>query len=253
MSDTTNLGPLILALSKAQRAFPLIGKDKSAKIQMRTGGSYSYQYADLATILGAVRKPLAENELAIWQRATFNNDLVGVQTVLAHSSGQSISSELQMPVGDNHDPRSVASVITYTRRYGLIALLGIAPADEDDDADTATPRAWTVHQPLTARPDPPEPLTARPDPPEGYRYIDHYKFENGWHHASFFKADAQGGAMVFKTKLTHLGALAQKAAEEQIPVKIEGKPGYGKDEWWLDKIDVWTPPAPALTDEDIPF
>ena len=62
---------------------------------------------------------------------------VSVVTVLAHSSGEWVSAELALPITDPGDARSLASAVTYARRYGLIALVGVAPADEDDDGDGA--------------------------------------------------------------------------------------------------------------------
>ena len=55
------------ALAKAQGQVPAVGKDKTAKIQTKAWAAYSSAYADLATILAAVRKPLADNALAILQ------------------------------------------------------------------------------------------------------------------------------------------------------------------------------------------
>lgn len=129
------------ALAKAQGQFPAIGKDKTAKIQTKAGAAYSYTYADLATILAAIRKPLSDNALAILQPVHVTGRTVSVTTILAHGSGQWVADVLDMPIADPTDARSVASAMTYSRRYGLIALLGIAPADgeDDDGAQAVTP------------------------------------------------------------------------------------------------------------------
>jgi len=44
---------------------------------------------------------------------------------------------LPLPIGDPLDPRSVGSAMSYARRYSVMALLGLAAADEDDDAEKA--------------------------------------------------------------------------------------------------------------------
>jgi len=49
---------------------------------------------------------------------------------------------------------SLASAVTYSRRYGLIAMLGIAPADEDDDAGQAVTPAAKSPRRQEAVPDP---------------------------------------------------------------------------------------------------
>lgn len=138
MRCSATIEALTVALAKAQGQFPAIEKDKTARIQTKSGTTYSYSYADLASILAAVRKPLSDNALAIMQPIKVNGRTVSVTTVLAHSSGQWVADELDMPIGDSTDARSLASAVTYARRYGLIALLGIAPAEEDDDGAQAT-------------------------------------------------------------------------------------------------------------------
>jgi hypothetical protein len=139
MRCSPTIAALTVALAKAQGQFPAIEKDKTAKIQTKTGAAYSYAYADLASVLAAVRKPLSENALAVMQPITVNGRTVSVTTIVAHASGEWIADALDMPIGDPTDARSLASAVTYARRYGLIALLGIAPADEDDDGAHAGP------------------------------------------------------------------------------------------------------------------
>ena len=50
-------------IAKAQGEFPAIPKDKTAN-----AGTFSYNYADLASILHPVRPVLAKNGLALIQR-----------------------------------------------------------------------------------------------------------------------------------------------------------------------------------------
>ena len=59
-----------------------------------------------------------------------------VETVLAHESGEWISGELLLPL-TKADAQGVGSAITYGRRYGLAAIVGIV-ADEDDDGNAAS-------------------------------------------------------------------------------------------------------------------
>lgn len=85
------------------------------------------------------------------------------------------------------------------------------------------------------------PAAERPEPPTGYRYIDGYRVENGWHHVTFTHADVQGGAVTFKTKLDTVGTVAAQAFQMGLPVKVESKPGRSKDEAWLNKVIVYKP------------
>jgi hypothetical protein len=57
-----------------------------------------------------------------------------------HSSGEFISSEMQIPVS-KHDAQGYGSALTYARRYALCAFVGIAP--EDDDGNGASAKAHT--------------------------------------------------------------------------------------------------------------
>ena len=65
------------------------------------------------------------------------NGRLNITTMLAHSSGQYISSTLTMTV-TKLDPQAIGSAITYGRRYALAAMVGLA--QEDDDGEKAMVR-----------------------------------------------------------------------------------------------------------------
>lgn len=65
--------------------------------------------------------------------------------------------------------------------------------------------------------------TADPDDlPDGFRLIDDYKLDGDWHHVTWGR-DAQGGWMVYKTKLAKIGLAAKDAYEKHQPVRILSK------------------------------
>lgn len=137
VASSPSIGRLVTALAKARAAFPAIEKDKTADT-----GKYKYDYSDLATILAATSTHLSQHGLAVTQPPRLLNGMVVVTTVLAHESGEWMASELVMPVLDIRDPQKVGSAISYARRYGYCAALGIATGGEDDDAEAArTPAA----------------------------------------------------------------------------------------------------------------
>ena len=159
MPEGNDYGPLALALAKAQAAFPAIARDRTVKVQTRTGGSYTFNYAPLDTILAAVRGPLAANELAISQLID-GTDLV---TMLLHSSGASLSGRAGLP--QNGTVQELGSAITYLRRYSLQAILGIA-SEEDDDGNAASGnRADTAPRNDQERRQPPQAPSAPPRAP----------------------------------------------------------------------------------------
>jgi hypothetical protein len=136
MNRSDNIGQLIGALAAAQAKFKAVTKDRNASIQSKTGGSFRYSYADLATGIGAVKDALAANGLAVVQPARLGEGVITVTTLLAHSSGEWISEEMSWPVAST-DNRSIGSGITYARRHSLLAMVGAAATDEDDDAESA--------------------------------------------------------------------------------------------------------------------
>ena len=124
MSDTDKILP---ALAKAQALYPKVGKLKK--------GHYG-NYADLVSIMEAVRKPNTEAGLIVIHTLEISETLGHyTETQIIHvESGQSVSSALRL------DPelseQSLGKAITYARRYCLMGLLGIC-ADEDTDAQEA--------------------------------------------------------------------------------------------------------------------
>ena len=135
MERSEQIGDLAAALAKARAAFRPIGKDKTAKINS-TKGSFSYSYADLATVVDATASALAANGIAVLQPASLENGQVIVTTLLAHSSGQWVSERMSWPVVSS-DNRSIGSGITYARRHSLLAMVAAAASDEDDDGEVS--------------------------------------------------------------------------------------------------------------------
>lgn len=136
MNRSEAIGQLAASLAKAQAAFLPVTKDRLASIKSRTGDSFRYNYADLATVVGAIKAALSANGLAVMQPVTAGDGHVVVTTLLAHASGEWISSDMTWPVV-NTDNRSIGSGITYARRHSLLAMVGGAATDEDDDAESA--------------------------------------------------------------------------------------------------------------------
>ena len=113
-----------------------------ASVQAELGGvvasdssnpMYDSCYASLTAIIGSVRNVLNRHEIALVQAPVPGNvGAVVMETMLIHGpSGEFIGSYCEMPV-DTHDSHGVASAQTYARRYGLLALLGLAQGPDDD-------------------------------------------------------------------------------------------------------------------------
>jgi ERF superfamily len=124
-SEHTN--ELSAALAKAQR-------DMKAATFNRINPHYKNRYADLASVIDAIREPLAANGLAYTQTGEIREGGFVLVTTLHHSSGQWVASEYPLPIGAK--PQELGSALTYARRYSLCAIACIA-ADDDDDAEQA--------------------------------------------------------------------------------------------------------------------
>lgn len=115
----------------------LVAAQLNFKDLHKTTQAYNYKYATLSDVRDCVIDALTKEGLTVLQFPVSDGDQVGVETILAHKSGESISrvflSSLQ-----KRDPQAIGSVLTYYRRYGLMAVLGLAP-DDDDDAQAAMP------------------------------------------------------------------------------------------------------------------
>jgi hypothetical protein len=117
-------GPeLIQALVTFHAGVPVITK--------ATAAQYG-KFADLATILAALRHPLMGCGLTITQ--TFDDG--NLVTTLWHTSGQSLSSTVELVTtgGRGNALHTWGGAVTYQRRYALLSILNLAT--EDDDADS---------------------------------------------------------------------------------------------------------------------
>jgi hypothetical protein len=121
-----SIGQLALALAKAQGAIKGAVKDASNPF-------FKSHYADLESVWGVCRDPLAKNELAVIQIPCGNGEGVSVVTFLVHSSGEFIAGELPLNPKAN-DPQGIGSAITYGRRYALAAFAGVYQIDDDAEA-----------------------------------------------------------------------------------------------------------------------
>lgn len=148
------------AFSQAQGKIEQAPRTHTATVATRSGGSYSYSYTDLATVLAMCRSALAESGLAIVQSAKFEQNQVTVTTRLLHSSGQWLESDpLSLPVVSEREdgkitPQAIGSSTTYAKRYSLCSLLGIASeADDDGNAGSGTDAATAPKEPLPECPE----------------------------------------------------------------------------------------------------
>jgi hypothetical protein len=144
----TDLQPdLAAALVAFQASAPSINKGRTALIPTKSGGSYSYKYADLSDIWDSIREPLKANNLAVTQSLTGGSSgFMGIRTTIWHKSGQNISDTVDLAI-NSRTPQEVGSQVTYFKRYALSALLGLSTEDDDDGAAASSRRPERVEEP----------------------------------------------------------------------------------------------------------
>lgn len=149
MKHSEQFTAIAAALARAAAEFAAIQKNRTVEVKTRSGGSYTFNYATLDSIVNAVRPALSAQELVLVQSVVTeevtHSDADGVriereellETRLIHSSGEWFSNTTPVLVSEGENSaQAYGSAITYARRYGITQLLCIV-ADEDDDGNAA--------------------------------------------------------------------------------------------------------------------
>jgi hypothetical protein len=135
MTEQPTPGPVdeaIKALVKAQQ-------EMGAVLKNAKNSHLKSKYADLGSVIDATFPALHANGFAVMQPAGMDNIGQFVETHFCHISGKTFSSRIYLVIGKN-DMQGVGSAHTYARRYGLMAMAGVAPEDDDGEATKAPKR-----------------------------------------------------------------------------------------------------------------
>lgn len=157
MQTSEHTGELVATLAKAQAEFQPAIKDSANPY-------YNSKYADLATVISAIRPALTKNGIALVQ--TLGSDIerqTASVTTSLHHGDQWIAATAEAPaVGKGKDGnvrfdvQTIGAAWTYLRRYTLQGLVGIA--SEDDDGNSLV----TDHSPAPAAKRTPAPVAKGP-------------------------------------------------------------------------------------------
>ena len=140
MNQSETIAKLSAALVKAQAQM-------SAAVKDSANPYFKSSYADLNSVINAIKEPFEKNGLAYTQFPINDDKGVGVVTRLIHESGEWLECGYTLPLGfakkdgvlePRLDPQAAGSAITYARRYALQAMAGIPAVD--DDAESAMGR-----------------------------------------------------------------------------------------------------------------
>lgn len=125
MTHSESIKEIATALAKAQGAL------KHAVFDSKNP-HFKNEYASLSSYIDAARLPLTDNSLAITQTLKISPAGPILITTLMHASGEWLAGEMPLFVSKN-DMQGLGSAITYARRYGFAAILGMT--QDDDDAN----------------------------------------------------------------------------------------------------------------------
>jgi len=139
--SSERIGTIAAALAKAQAELTNPEKTLTAVVPspFPREDTKTFRYASLAAGLDIVRKSLSRQEIATIQTTQIDptNGQVQLTTLLAHASGEWISSDWPVcATKDVEAPHRMGAALTYARRYALFALVGIAGEDDLDAPDT---------------------------------------------------------------------------------------------------------------------
>lgn len=119
---------LAAALVAALADLTVVAPERTAN-----AGSYSYKYADIADVVKLTRPALAKHGLVALTPVHDHGTGLACTVRLVHTSGETM--ELgPFPFPHGKDAQATGSMVTYHRRYALVAALGMATGEDDDGA-----------------------------------------------------------------------------------------------------------------------
>lgn len=142
MKTSEQIDKLLPDLFKVKKAITPLKKEANNPF-------FNSAYADLNTVLNGVEPLLEANNFVLLQPVTGRV----VETILLHTSGQFISSDMELVLAKN-DMQAMGSAVSYARRYSLMSLLGLKSVD--DDGESSVGRATVVTKTSQRSPKPAE-------------------------------------------------------------------------------------------------
>ena len=128
----------LAAMVAFSREQPTIYKDREVKF-----GGTRYKHATLASITATLVGVLSQHGLTVSWRTSQTGGQVSVTCRVTHEAGHHEETSLSSPAdtsGQKNAIQAIGSAVTYLQRYTLLALLGLAATDQDDDGLAAVSR-----------------------------------------------------------------------------------------------------------------
>jgi len=128
MQQSATIGALIAALAKAQ------AETKNPALDKVHPHFKGFRYASLGSHIDAIREPFSRNGLVISQGIDSHEMSVSVTTMIAHTSGEWMSSTVSMVLAERATAQNLGATVTYLRRYALASMC-LLTGDDDTDAE----------------------------------------------------------------------------------------------------------------------
>jgi hypothetical protein len=124
MKTSDSIDKLLPDLFKVKKTIAPLKKDASNPF-------FSSSYVDLNGVLDGIEPILEANNFILLQPVSGRV----VETRLQHSSGQFLTSEMELILVKN-DMQALGSAVSYARRYSLMSLLSLKAVDDDGNSAT---------------------------------------------------------------------------------------------------------------------
>lgn len=135
MKTSESIKSIAIALVDSQTKIRFAIKDS-------TNPHFKSRYADLGSVIDAIKESLNLNGIAFIQTPTESAPgTLALTTRLLHSSGEWIEDTAVCPLQKN-DPQGYGSALTYLRRYSLASITGLYQDDDDGESTRMKPEDY---------------------------------------------------------------------------------------------------------------
>lgn len=131
----------VVALNAFKANPPVIDKNKHVSYENRDGSCTEYDHATLDHVVEIVSPALSQQGLSHRWKTTQAEGKVRVTCILTHALGHSEETTLESgpdTSGGKNAVQGIGSAVTYLQRYTLLAAIGLAAQDQDDDGQAAS-------------------------------------------------------------------------------------------------------------------
>lgn len=102
---------------------------------------FKSKYADLPTVIDAIKPHLSKHGLAFMQMPKPSEGGISIETILIHTSGDKLSMGVLFVPANRQDAHGYGSALTYARRYALQTCFGLPTEDDDGNAAVKSQQA----------------------------------------------------------------------------------------------------------------